>query len=238
MNPGPEHSAEQLATLAQIHQDPFVSTMIGFAGVFWIAAYVLIVARGFKDRACGMPLLALAVNFSWEVMWGFILPDKPPMDTVNKVWAGVDVLIVMQYLAWGRRDFPAYMPRSWFHPTVLFTVLSGFLFVYLGTYEFKDWEVGGAYVAYLDNLMMSALFLHWAATRDHVLGQSMWVAVTKGLGTVAASFAQHEINEGVLGGSPFLLYLFVVCGVLDLAYGVLLYRRMKALGIASPFRRL
>jgi len=238
MKSGPEQSLQQLALLGDVHQIPWVSAVIGIGGVLWIAVYVLIIARGFKDRACGMPLLALAVNFSWEVMWGFVLPDKPPMDTVNQVWAVIDVLIVVQYLRWGRRDFPPFAPASWFVPTVALTFVFGFLFVYLGTYELRDWEIGGGYIAYLDNVMMSALFLHWAMTRDHVLGQSMWVAVCKGLGTLSLSFAQHEINEQILGGSPFLTNLFVLCAVLDLAYAVLLYRRMKACGIARPFARL
>ncbi len=185
-----------------------------------------------------MPLAALAVNMSWEVMWGFVFPDKPPMDTVNQVWALIDVVIVGQYLVWGRRDAPAWLPAQLFVPSVLLSLALGFGVVYQGTLLFRDWEVGGGYVAFLDNVMMSGLFLHWALTRDHIRGQSLWVAITKGLGTVAASLAQLRINEEVLGGSWFMVVLFVACAVLDLAYVLALARRMRALGIARPLRRL
>ncbi|MCO4772053.1 MAG: hypothetical protein KDA24_18620 [Deltaproteobacteria bacterium] len=238
MRPGPEVSVERLALLAEVQAEPMVGALLAAGGAMWIAVYLIVIARGFKDEACGMPLVALAVNFSWELMWGVVIPDKPPMDTINQVWAGIDLIIVLQYLRWGRRDFPAHAPRSWFVPMVLGTFAAAMAFIYFGTYEFRDWEVGGAYIAYLDNVMMSALFLHWAMTRDHVLGQSMWVAVLKGVGTATLSVAGLRINEAVLGGSPFLSTMFVLCGVLDAAYIVLLYRRMRLLGITHPFRRL
>ncbi len=238
MKPGPESSVEELARLAEIQQDVFVSSMLGVGGLLWMLAYVIIIYRGFKDRSCGMPLIALAVNFAWEVMWGFIHPDKPPMDTINRIWAGIDVLIVIQFLVYGRRTWPEFLPKWSFYPMVAGVLGLGFGFVYLGTYEFADWEVGGAYVAYLDNLMMSALFVHWAVSRSDVDGQSMWVAITKCLGTLAISFGQFEINDFVIGGSPFLTFLFGACLLLDVLYIVLLFRRMRALGIANPLRRL
>ena len=224
--------------MTEVLQEPLVSGLVGIGGLLWMAAYVIIIYRGFKDRSCGMPLIALAVNFSWEVMWGFIIPDKPPMDTINKVWALIDVLIVVQYLMYGRRTWPRSLPSFTFAPSVILVFVLGFGFVYLGSYEFADWEIGGGYVAYLDNLMMSALFVHWAVSRKDVDGQSMWVAVAKAVGTGAISLGQFRVDEFVLGGSPFLTFLFAACFVLDLIYIVLLYRRMRELGIASPFRRL
>jgi len=238
MRPGPEASGEQLLLLAEVHGEPLVEVLIGVGGLLWIATYLLIVRRGFIDHACGMPLPALAVNFAWELMWGVVLPDKPPMDTVNQVWAAVDLVIVAQYLRWGRADWPRFAPASWFVPSVVFTFGAACALVYFASYEWKDWEVGGAYVAWLDNIMMSALFLHWAMTRDHVRGQSLWIGLTKGLGTLLLAYPQIRIDDVVVGGSPFLISMMVVCGVLDLAYLVLLHRRMRALGIERPWRRL
>ena len=234
----PEDSAEALARLEEVQALADVQAWIGIGALLWITAYVLIIVRGFKDKSCGMPLAALAVNFAWEVMWGFILPDKPPMDTVNRIWALVDVLIVVQFLAYGRSRLPSGLPPAAFFPLTFTAFALAFGVVVLGSYEFADWVVGGAYIAYLDNVMMSALFVGWALYREDVDGQSMWIAITKGLGTATISVAQHRINEEVLGGSPFLTWLFVVCAVLDAIYVWLLWRRMKALGIANPLRRL
>lgn len=233
-----EDSAEALAVLEQIQASPGVEALLGVGFLLWVAAYVVIIARGFKDHSCGMPLAALAVNLAWEVMWGFVIPDKPPMGTINKVWAVVDLVIVMQFLAYGRARAPASLPKGSFYPLTAVAFGLGLGVVVLGSFEFRDWELGGAYIAYLDNLMMSALFVGWALYREDVDGQSMWIAITKGLGTVVISIATYLIAEAVHGGSPFLTFLYVACGVLDALYCWLLWRRMKAAGIANPLRRL
>jgi len=233
-----EESTEALARLAAVQSDPSLELWLGVGFICWVAAYVVILIRGFRDKACGMPLAALAVNFAWEVMWGFVLPDKPPMGMINKIWAVVDVLIIVQFLAYARPRAPKGLPKGSFYPLTLLVFAIGFGVVVLGSYEFRDWEIGGAYIAYLDNLMMSALFVGWALHREDVDGQSMWVAITKGVGTAAISVAQYDINEAVIGGSPFLTFSFVACGVLDGLYVWLLWRRMKGLGIAHPLRRL
>lgn len=233
-----EDSAAALAKLEVIQAAPELQIWLGLGFVLWVAAYVVILIRGFRDKACGMPLAALAVNFAWEVMWGFILPDKPPMGMINKIWAIVDVLIVLQFLVYAPRRMPDILPKGLFHPLTAMVFALAFGVVVYGSYEFRDWELGGAYMAYLDNLMMSALFVGWALYREDVEGQSMWVAICKLLGTATISVAQYEINEVVHGGSPFLLWLFFACGILDALYCWLLWRRMTRLGIANPLRRL
>jgi len=233
----PQQSAAAIEILRETQAIPWVEGTLGLGFLFWIACYVLIIRRGFKDQTCGMPLAALAVNFAWEVMWGFVIPDQPPMGAINKAWAIVDLLIVWQFFKFMPRRMPSIIPKPAFYPLTIIAFAIGLGVVVLGSYEFKDWEVGGAYIAYLDNLMMSALFLSWALYREDIEGQSLWIGVTKGFGTLAVSFAQHELNVQVLGGSPFLTFLFVACAILDFLYVWLLYRRMKALGIANPWRR-
>jgi hypothetical protein len=233
----PAQSAEAIEILRQTQAIPWIEATLGVGFLAWIACYALIIRRGFVDKTCGMPLFALAVNFAWEVMWGFVIPDQPPMGAVNKAWAIVDLVIVAQFFAYMPRRMPSILPRPSFYPLSLLVFGFGLGVVILGSYEFKDWELGGGYIAYLDNFMMSMLFVGWALHRTDVDGQSLWIGVTKLLGTVAVSVAQFELNDAILGGSPFLNLLFVACAVADVVYIWLLWRRMKGLGIEQPWRR-
>ncbi len=234
----PLDSATQLEALAAIQKTPWVENWMVLAFLFWVVAYVVVLARGYKDKSCGMPLAALAANFAWEMMWGWIVPDKPPMDTINRIWGFVDVLIILQFLRYGPRRLPKHLPSWAFVPGTLMVFALAFGIVILGSYEFTDWVYGGAYFGYGINIMMSGLFIGWVLSRDDVDGQSIWVGICKGLGTVAMSFAQGPLNEVVTGGSPFLTFMFYACALLDFVYVALLWRRMRALGIANPLRRL
>ena len=42
------------------------------SGIFWTIVYIDIIYRGFKDKACGMPLMVLGLNWSWEFIFAFM----------------------------------------------------------------------------------------------------------------------------------------------------------------------
>jgi len=67
-------------------------------------------------------------------------------------------------------------------------------------------ESGSVYPAYVDNLIMSALFL------------SMWIAWGKLLGTLTASISQHLYDPG----NVVWLVIYVEILVLDVFYVILL----------------
>ena len=50
---------------------PFALSVAG-CFVFWLAAYVLIIRRGLKDRTFGMPIAALCGNIAWEVLFSHV----------------------------------------------------------------------------------------------------------------------------------------------------------------------
>ncbi|OAQ97685.1 hypothetical protein LLEC1_05818 [Akanthomyces lecanii] len=54
------------------------STLCLSAGVgFWILCYVLMARRALQTRATPMPLLALGLNLSWEVVFAFYVTEMP-----------------------------------------------------------------------------------------------------------------------------------------------------------------
>jgi hypothetical protein len=79
--------------------------MIG--GLFWSATYILIIRRGFKDKTFGMPIAALCANISWGMIFTFVLPHDAPQIYVNYIWFSLDVVIVIQFLKYGKKEFPS-----------------------------------------------------------------------------------------------------------------------------------
>jgi hypothetical protein len=89
------------------------------------------------------------------------------------------------------------------------------------------WREASSYTAFLQNLLMSGLFIAMFVARRGPRGQSIVIAIAKWIGTLAPTIA-----FGALAGSAFVLGLGVLCSVFDLAYiGLLLWAR-RALVVA------
>lgn len=213
-----------------MYDDPLITAMIEACALFWVAAYLLIIKRGFQDRSCGMPMVALCFNFSWEIIFGFVHPDAPPMDTVNRVWCVIDAIIVYQYLAYGRRRFPANAPSWMFVPTFVGALLLAFGMVETFTLQFDDF--GGPWSGWTMNFAMSGLFVWWVLDRADVDGQSLWIGLCKMLGTLGINVAQYQLTPD----DPYLGFLYGGIFLLDALYVVLLYRKLKEAG-HRPWRR-
>lgn len=207
-------------------------------GLAWLLCYVLILRRAALDRAPGMPLVALAANISWEFIFGFLDPDDPPMDTINQVWFFVDVALVWQALRYGRAEFEARWPRGSYLPMVALCLALAFGMV-LGVHrEFGDDD--GRYTAWGGNLLMSALFIQMLLQRGSSAGQSVWIALSKLVGTACFDLAQFTKTpswpvEGGLG--PLMTVMYLGCLVLDALYLWLLVRQLRREG-RSPWRRI
>jgi hypothetical protein len=77
------------------------------------------------------------------------------------------------------------------------------------------------YSAFLQNLLMSGLFIAMFIARRGTRGQSLTLGIAKWLGTLAPT-----ILFGAIQDSPFILGIGVLCSVFDLAYiGLLLWAR-------------
>ena len=69
------------------------------------------------------------------------------------------------------------------------------------------------YAAFLQNLLMSVLFIAMLVARGGTRGQTLTIAVAKWIGTLAPT-----LTFGVIHGSPFVLGVGVLCSVFDLVY--------------------
>lgn len=162
-----------------------------------------------------MPFWALAFNLSWEFIFSFLLSTNsfPLQALINKVWLAFDVMILIAYFQYGKNEWPGLISEGLFYPYSLLVIAISFLFVYLLSVELDQSQ--GKYAAFIQNLMMSILFLRMLTRRRSSKGQSVWIAFFKMVGTMAPTL--------VYGAeSHFILFLGACCFIFDLIYLVLL----------------
>ncbi len=201
----------------------FDAIMVG-SGVLWTLAYLLMIRRGFLDRIYGMPLVALCANLSWELIFSFVYPHDLPQRAVNVVWFSFDLVILLQLLVYGPREF-AYLSRRAFYAVFALALATSFGAVLAVTLELDDFD--GAYSAFGQNLMMSVLFLAMLYARRSLRGQSVSIALLKMGGTALASFAFYFYNPEY-DGSVLLPFLYVAILVFDGIYaGAVIVRRRR-----------
>ncbi|MFG2622163.1 hypothetical protein ACGFXC_31550 [Streptomyces sp. NPDC048507] len=190
------------------------------SGLAWTLVYLEAIRVGLRDRTYAVPVAALALNFAWEATYAVVELRGGPsaQGVVNVVWALADTVIIWTYLRHGRAELPGFVTRP------LFAAWSGLLFatafavqwLFLAHFGTHD---ATRYSAFLQNLLMSGLFISLYAARQGPRGQSLLIAVAKWPGTLAPT-----LLFGVLEGSGFVLGLGVLCSVFDLAYIALLLR--------------
>jgi len=195
--------------------------MIG--GLFWSATYILIIRRGFKDKTFGMPMAALCANISWEIIFAFFIPHNAPQIYVNYIWFSLDVIIVIQFLKYGKKEFPN-IPRWQFFAVFALGISMSIPMILAINYEFED-EIG-AYAAFGQNLVMSILFVTMLINRAGIGGQSFYIALFKMIGTGIISLAFYQYKS-IAQDSILLQLLFVSIFVFDLIYTVGIYRKCK-----------
>ncbi|WP_207430198.1 hypothetical protein [Sabulibacter ruber] len=215
-----------------VHLDATLSSflMVG-SGVFWTLTYLLILRRGYKDNIYGMPMVALCANLSWEFIFSFVYPHPQPQLSIDYLWLLFDVGILVQYLRYGRKEFPEHLPKNLFLLTFLFTLVYCACMIAAMAHEFEDYI--GIYAAFAQNLMMSVLFVRMFLKRNSVAGQSIYIALSKWIGTIFPSVLFYLYFPK----SYLLILLYLGIFTLDLVYFFLLYSKAKAEGI-NPWKRV
>ncbi|MEG0450303.1 MAG: hypothetical protein RR595_10640 [Lysinibacillus sp.] len=136
--------------------------------LFWIVTYILIIIRGFQDRAYGMPMVAICTNISWEFIFAFIYPQNDLQQKITMIWFALDIVILMQYLMYGRKEFKKYLSNKLFYVSFFLTLGVSFLILMVITQELNDFE--GELTAFSQNLMMSGLFISLLLWRGNLKG--------------------------------------------------------------------
>lgn len=200
------------------------------AGVFWSLVYLLIIKRGFQDKTCGMPFVPFCASFSWEFIFSFIHPLSAPQLYINISWFMLDVVILFQIIRFRESVLTHPLLRRFFYPVFFLIFTMSFVAILSMIYELGDWS--GKYTALAVNFMISVSFVSMLLNRNNVAGQSMYIALFKMAGTTLTSllfFLHYPL-------SPILNFLYVATFIFDWIYIVLLFAKLRELGI-NPWVR-
>jgi hypothetical protein len=190
------------------------------SGLCWTVVYIEGIRLGLKHRSYAIPFFALALNLAWELLhtiFGF-QAGGGLQTFINALWLLFDIGILYTYLMFGRKYFPVNLPHTWFLGWTALVIVTAFCVEYAFVREFGVF-LGGAYAAFLQNLVMSILFIDMLVSRRSREGQSLTLAINKWIGTLAPT-----IQFGVLGdmdlprGSFLILVTGGFCSVFDLIY--------------------
>lgn len=202
--------------------------LVAISGIAWSVAYIAMIRIGVKDKTYGMPFVALALNIAWELLYAVLGLKYGPghiLTWVNWVWFFFDLAIVYTYFKYGRADFEKHADGKAFIPwAVLVFVMAvalqiGFLIEFSPSPALPSVRslanpfLGAWYSAFLQNLVMSILFIQMLLTRRGPRGQSLTIAIFKWIGTLAPT-----VLFGILLESRLVLIVGSLCTVFDLIY--------------------
>jgi hypothetical protein len=200
------------------------------SGLCWTIVYIDGIRLGFREKTYAMPLWALALNFFWEIFNSILGYRDVGFDAqviINIVWAIFDVFLVVTYFRYGHRYVKAYIPYKTFVSWSLLVFAVAAMVEYAFVLEF-GLAHGRAYAAFLQNLLMSVLFIAMFIARRGGEGQSLTIAVGKWIGTLAPTILFGLIGgDGMPGPNTFLLIVGLLCSLFDILYILLLTRKLE-----------
>jgi hypothetical protein len=197
------------------------------SGVCWTIVYVEGIRLGFRDKSYAIPFYALALNFAWESLYtifGFRTNGVTVQNTFNVIWLTFDIGILYTYFKFGQKYFSRWLStddgqgKSAFISWSVLGLVTAFALEYAFLKEFGVGK-GAGYSAFLQNLLMSVLFIVMLAGRGSREGQSLSIAINKWIGTLAPTILYGLIGEGGFPHGSFLILITgMLCTVFDLIY--------------------
>jgi hypothetical protein len=213
------------------------------SGLCWTIVYIDGIRVGFRDKSYAIPFYALALNFAWELLYtyhGFRINGVDAQNIFNAAWLTLDIGILYTYFRFGRRyfrvfgDHPPAKLRTLTQPLPegeeknntafafigwsVLGIMTAFAVQYAVIREFGVAK-GAAYSAFPQNLIMSILFIAMLARRRSREGQSLLIAVSKWIGTLAPTILFGVIGQGGFPhGSFLILTVGLLCSLFDVIY--------------------
>lgn len=199
-------------------------TLTIISGLCWTIVYIDGIRLGFRDKSYAIPFYALALNFAWEALYtyhGFRINGVDAQNVFNTLWLTFDIGILYTYFRFGGKYFSPVnaggTDRTFIGWSVL-GLITAFAVQYSVMREFGVAK-GAAYSAFPQNLIMSILFIAMLAKRRSREGQSLLIAVSKWIGTLAPTILYGAIGQGGFPrGSFLILTVGILCSVFDVIY--------------------
>ena len=215
----------------------FWASVIG-CGLFWLAAYALIIRHGIRERTFGMPLAAMCWNISWEILFALVYPPDYLLIFVgNLLWVGFDIAIVVIAWKYAPADFPEGWPRRIVRPGIVLGIVLATVLQIPIAHAYHDMK--GYLTGWMAALMMSLLFPAMLLRRNSLQGQSLWIAITMLGGNIWAwvwvKYYPDNPPDAVIDPGINTMFFLATCSF-NALYVAFVYRRARELGI-NPWTR-
>ncbi len=200
-----------------------------------MVAYYLVIRVGFREKSYGIPLVAILLNLSWELIYTFIFPPEMLIKRVLfGAWFGIDMLVFYQLLRYGKRVQVIPDIQRHFYAIVFLT----FLWTFVGhlTFRVTFSDLGGVRVAFMQNMVMSVLFVFMLFSRRDLRGLSYGAAWFKMIGTLIISVSDFLMVRGSQAEYGFMTFLYVSIVIFDAFYLGLFTRERARLKAGEPDR--
>jgi hypothetical protein len=220
-------------------QSSFAVTLINLGNLLWMLTYFLVIASGFSRKYLGIPVVAVTLNITWELIITVFCPKAPPirlcqLDPFGEWYLTtiilLDFIILYQALRWGAKQLDRAFLKKHFN-TFLACWLA-FAFVSQHTYIAYRRDVNGTLTSWIINLVMSSLFVSLALRKpDAPLPRA--VAWTKILAnsSISAGLILYPLSQlpsfRAALSVTFVYLLLVSVFILDSFYLYLLYQRRR-----------
>ena len=191
--------------------------LVGISGITWTIVYIELIRKGYKEKACGMPLFALTLNFAWETIYGldglfFSKSFITVQSIANVAWAVCDIFVLSTWCKFGKQ-YMTENSKKYFVPFTILAIIASFATQFAFYFGCETVTKASIYSAYAQNVAMSIMFLYMLFQRKDTKAQSMTIAVCKCVGTLTPTI------YGCLNGiNIFILITGIVCFVFDLIY--------------------
>ena len=187
-------------------------------------AYIIIIYKSFKDKACGMPLFALALNLAWEFTFSFIHPPENLLMAriMFILWLILDLIILYTFLKYGYENLKCknLITKKELNIFTILAILFSIIFIILFVNDisilYKNSIVqASGFIANLQNLIMSILFVNMILNRGNTLGQSIFIAIFKWIETLAIAILKFS---NMLPSTNTELFIIMLIQVFDIIY--------------------
>jgi hypothetical protein len=208
--------------------------LILLSGIAWSIVYVESTRVGLRDKSYAMPFWALALNIAWEFLHaalGFRTAGLTLQIGINFAWFLLDIGLLYTYIRFGKKYFPAAFQKVWFFPWSVVVLTTAFIIQFMFIREF-GLLMGAVYSAFLQNLLMSILFIAMLAQRNSREGQSLLIAFSKCIGTLAPTIFIGALGiKGYMAPNSLVLVIGGLIFFFDLLYIYLLSRTRSSKSI-------
>lgn len=202
----------------------FQMILFGIGCVFWLITYIIYIRNIKTKQFVEIPLIVVSLNIAWEFVWSFPFGSSVSdylgiaFQFGYGLWFLFDCFIFWGIIRYGYKQFQNPVFRKHASSIAIITMILGLIFFYVFNISGYDTEIG-TMSAYLDNVLISGLYIFLFVSHPDKSLFSYSVAWYKMLGTGLISLALvWHWSDNLL-----LVFLTSVVLLLDVFY-IIIFR--------------